>query len=96
MIRVNVELQLKGEDKPRPLVFRGDFVELADLDREVNGLDRFEPGLLWHMAALLWISSGANHDMSLREFGSRLDVEGNPGRVAELRKAAMSLWQPTQ
>lgn len=85
----SMAIQLKGEETPRSLVWRGDFRQLADLDLAVGGLDRFDLTLLHHLAALLWVCSGGG--LSLSEFLDRLP--SSPDSISEMRKGASKLWQ---
>lgn len=87
-----VLIKLMGEEAPRVCEWRGDFLQLADLDVAVGGLAGFDLELLHHVAALLWVCSG--QDLGLREFGARLPSSAES--IRRMREGAVLIWEQTK
>ncbi len=88
-----VRVLLTGETVPRTCQWDPeDLTMLADLDEAVGGVTSLDTTRLWHMLALFWVSCGARHDMTLREFGERFPW-GGAERSARLPQGAAILWR---
>ena len=88
-----VQLQLKGEETPRPCYWLPEsFTQFADFDLAVGGVAHLDLGLFWHMAALLWACcEGARDQWTLQEFAERLPW--GPESRDRLYEGVRLLWQ---